>query len=61
MGCQLWGESCSGSAAQRWLGLLCSCAVGLGYTPCRGAGVHATPCLACRVEGEAYGRLGEPD
>lgn len=33
MGCQLWGESCSGSAAQRRLGLLCGCAAGLGYTP----------------------------
>lgn len=41
VGCRLWGEPCS----ERRLGLL-------GAVP--RAGVHATPCLACGVEGEEY-------
>ena len=56
VGCQLWGEPCSGWAAELRLGLLCGCAAGLGYTArC------AWPAGWKERRTQGHGQLGEPD
>lgn len=55
-GCQFWGEPCSGRAAELQLGLLCGCAVVLGYAPrC------AWPAGWKERHMWGHGQLGEPN